>query len=272
VRELLSNPIVQSSALPFLVGLVAAGILFPLRLAGLAAAAGFAATVFAVGNFAFEPLTAARKIVLLGAAAAVFGALADLAFRPTRFTGMVLGALSGAAALWVFASILSQKSALDAAILGAGLVAFTAWLVAATVALHYDAVRAGAASLGLGLGAGFASVLGFSALFGQYGIALGAASGAFLLLVMVLGARVAAGVTLTLTVSVLGALVAAGAVLQAKLHPAALAALALVPVLVRLPLPRAAAWMQSVVAGVYALVAAGGACALAWMASRGWTI
>lgn len=269
MNELLSNPIVQSSALPFLAGLVAAALLFPLRLAGLAAAAGFAAAVLAIGNFAFEPLTATRKIVVLGGAAALLGVVADLAFRPTRFTGGVLGALFGGAALWAFASILSQKSPLDAAVLGAGLVAFTGWLVAATVSLHYDPVRAGAAGLGLGLGAGFASVLGASALLGQYGMALGAASGAFLLLVMVLGARVAAGTTLTLTVSVLGALIAAGAMLLAQLPPTALAALALVPVAVRLPLPRVAGWMQAVVASVYALVAAGGACALAWMASRG---
>lgn len=269
MNELLSNPIVQSSALPFLVGLVAAAILFPLRLAGLAAAAGFAAAVLAIGNFAFEPLTAVRKIVVLGGAAALLGALADLAFKPTRFTGGVLGALFGGAALWAFASILSQKSPLDAAVLGAGLVAFTVWLVAATVSLHYDPVRAGAAGLGLGLGAGFASVLSASALLGQYGMALGAASGGFLLLVMVLGARVAAGTTLTLTVSVLGALIAAGAMLLAQLPALSLAALALVPALVRLPLPRVAGWMQAVVASVYAFVAAGGACALAWMASRG---
>ena len=272
MNELLQNPIVQSSALPFVVGLVAAALLLPLRLSGLAAAAGFAAAVMAIGNFALEPLTATRKIVVLGGAAALLGALADLAFRPTRFTGMVLGALFGGASLWAFVSILSQKSPLEAALLGAGLVAFTAWLVAATVSLHYDPVRAGAAALALGLGAGIASVLGASALLGQYGMALGAASGAFLLLVMVLGARVAAGTSLTLTASALAALIAAGAMLLAQVHPTALAALALVPVLVRLPLPRAAGWMQAVVASVYALVAAGGACALAWLAGRGWTI
>lgn len=269
MNELLQNPALQSSALPFLAGLAAAALLFPLRLAGLAAAAGFVAAVIAIGNFAFEPLTATRKIVVLGGAAALLGVVADLAFRPTRFTGGVLGALFGGAALWAFASILGQKSPLDAAILGAGLVAFTGWLVAATVSLQYDPVRAGAAGLGLGLGAGFASVLGASALLGQYGMALGAASGAFLLLVMVLGPRVAAGTTLTLTVSVLGALIAAGATLLAQLPALSLAALALVPALVRLPLPRAAGWMQAVVASVYACVAAGGACALAWMASRG---
>jgi hypothetical protein len=270
VIELLQHPVIQSSALPFATGLIAAAILFPLRLGGLAAFAGFAAAVAVIGNFSLEPLTATRKIVVVGAATALLGMLADLAFRPTRSAGVVLGALFGGVTLWVFASILSQKIPAEVAIVGAGLAGFTWWLVAATVSLHYDTVRAGAVGLALGLGAGFAAVLGASALLGQYGMALGAGSGAFLLLVMILGGRVEAGASLTLTVSVLAALIAAGAVLLAQLHWSALIPLALVPVLVRLPLPRGPAWMQSVVASVYAFVAAGGALMVAWLAARGW--
>jgi hypothetical protein len=270
LTELLQNPLVQSGVLPFLAGLLAAAILFPLRLGGFAAFAGFAATVAVTGNFSLEPLTATRKIVVVGAATALLGVLADLAFRPTRSAGVVLGALFGGVALWVFASVLSQKIPAEVAIVGAGLAGFTWWLVAATVSLHYDMVRAGAAGLALGLGAGFAAFLGASGLLGQYGMAVGAGSGAFLLLVMVLGGRVEAGASLTLTVSVLAALVASGAVLLAKLHWTALFPLALVPVLVRLPLPRGPAWMQSVVASVYAFVAAGGALMVAWLAARGW--
>lgn len=272
MNELLQNPIVQSSALPFVAGLLVAAILFPVRLGGLAAAAGFAAAVAAIGNFALEPLTVTRKIVVIGGAAALFGALADLAFKPTRSAGVVLGAVFAGAALWVFSTILGQKIPADVALVGAGIAAFIWWLVAATTSLHYDPVRAGAAALALGLGAGFAAVLGASGLLGQYGMALGAASGAFLLLVMVLGGRVEAGASLTLTVSVLTALIASGAVLLAKLHWYSLIALALVPVLVRLPLPRGPAWAQAVVASVYGFVAAGGALAVAWLASRGWKI
>jgi hypothetical protein len=272
VNELLQNPIVQSSALPFAAGLLAAAMLFPLRLGGLAAAAGFAAAVAVIGNFALEPLTVTRKIVVIGGAAALFGALADLAFKPTRSAGVVLGAVFAGAALWVFSTILGQKIPAEVALVGAGIAGFMWWLVAATTSLHYDPVRAGAAGLALGLGAGFAAVIGASGLLGQYGMALGAASGAFLLLVMVLGGRMEAGASLTLTVSVLTALIASGAVLLAKLHWYALIALALVPVLVRLPLPRGPAWTQAVVASVYGLAAAGGALAVAWLAARGWRL
>jgi hypothetical protein len=271
LKELLANPVVQSSVLPLAVGLLCAALLYPLRLEGLGAIAGFLAAVVAIGNFAFEPLTATRKIVALGAGAAIFGALFDLAVKPTRFTAPALGAIFGAASLWVFASVLGQKVPLEAAVFGASLVAFTAWTVMATVSLHYDSARAGAAGLGLGLGAGVAAVLGASALIGQYGMALGAACGGFLLLLIALGPRVTAGTSLTLAASVLAALLSAAAVLLAQLHWASLAALALVPVVVRLPLP-GPLWMKPVVAAVYALIAAGGVSALAWIASHGWTI
>ncbi len=271
LRELLGNPVVQSSLLPLAAGLVCAAVLYPLRLEGLAAFAGFIAAVIAIGNFAFEPLTVTRKIVVLGATAAILGALFDLAVKPTRLSAPVLGAVFGAATLWVFASVLGQKIPLEVATLGAGVVALSAWLVSATVSLHYDSARAGAAGLALGLGAGVSAVLGASALIGQYGMALGAACGGFLLLLMIFGPRVSAGISLTLTASVLAALLSAGAVLLAQLHWASLAALALVPVFVRLPLPASPLWMRPVVASVYGLLAAGGACALAWLAPRGWT-
>lgn len=268
--DLVGNPIVQSSALPLVVGLAGAALLYPLRLEGLAALAGFLAAVFAIGNFGFEPLTATRKIVLTGAAAALVGALADFAFKPTRFSAPVLGAIFGAAALWVFAAVLRQKAPLDAALLGAGVVALTAWLVSATVSLQLDPARAGAAGLMLGLGTGFSAVLGASALIGQYGMALGAACGGFLLLLLALGPRVGAGHALTLTASVLSALLAAAGVLLAQVPAVAAAALALVPLAARLPLPGSPLWMQPVLAGVYSAVPAAGACALVWLSSRGW--
>lgn len=271
LQALLANPIVQSSVLPLAAGLACAALLYPLRLEGLAAIAGFLVAVFAIGNFAFEPLTATRKIVLVGAAAAGLGVLFDALVKPNRFNGPVLGAIAGAVALWVFSSVLVQKAPLEAATLGAGVFVLTAWLVAATVTLRFDPARAGAAGLGLGLGAGVAALLGASALIGQYGMAYGAACGGFLLLLLALGPRVQAGTSLTLSAAVLGALLAAAAVLLAELHWASAAALALVPVLVRLPLPGAPLWMKPVLACVYALLAAAGACALAWAAPRGWT-
>ena len=269
MQDLLNNPAVQSSVVPFLAGLLAAGVLFPLRLGGLAAAAGFFATVYLVGDFNLESLDSKRKLVLAATAAPVLGVIADLAFKPTRATGAVLGAIFASAGGWVFLNLLKQKTGADLALHGAGLAAFMVWTVAFTISLQGDALRAGAAGLALGLGAGVGAVLGASALLGQYGMGLGAGCGAFLLLNMILGPRVAPGVTLTLTASVASSLVAAGAVLTGQLPWYALPALALVPVLVRLPLPKSEPWVQGIVAALYAAAAAVGAWVLAWQASRG---
>ncbi len=267
--ELLNNPAVQSSVVPFLAGLLVAGVLFPLRLGGLAAAAGFFATVYLIGDFTLESLDSKRKLVLVAVAAPLLGVVADLAFKPTRATGAVLGAVFAAAGAWVFLNLLKQKSSVDLALYGAGLAAFMIWNVAFCVALQADALRAGAAGLGLGLGAGVAAVLGASALLGQYGMGMGAGCGAFLLLNMILGPRATPGTTLTLTAGVVASLVAVGAVLTGQLPWDALAALALVPVAVRLPLPRGQAWVQAIVASLYAAAAAVGTWVLAWLASRG---
>jgi len=182
---------------------------------------------------------------------------------------VVLGALFAAAASWVFWGILAQKSAAEALVYGAGIAVFLLCTVAFAVSLHGEPVRAGAAGLGLGLGAGIGAILGASALIGLYGIALGAASGGFLLLTMALGKRVTAGASFTLAASVIAALVGATAMLPAKLPWYALAVLALAPLAVRLPVPeRSHPALQAVVASVYALAVAAAACAVSWVWPR----
>ena len=121
MEELLNNPAVQSSVVPFLAGLLVAGALFPLRLGGLAAAAGFFATVYLVGDFTLESLDSKRKLVLVVMAAPVFGVIADLAFKPTRASGPVLGAVFAAAGGWVFFTLLKQKTGQSHIGIGLGL-------------------------------------------------------------------------------------------------------------------------------------------------------
>lgn len=270
MEELLGNPAVQGGVAPFLAGLLVAGLLFPARLGGLSAGAAVLIAVYLTGNFAFEPLTSMRKLVAVGIGAMLLGALADLAFKPGRATGIVLGILFGAASAWVFWTLLAQREAAQAMLVGGGVAALVLWLVAFTTSLHADSVRAGAAGLGLGLGGGIAAFLSASLVVGLYGIALAAGSGAFLVLVMILGRRVAAGQSLTLSVAVFAGLLGAAAMLLAKLPWYALAALAATPLAARLPVPdKSPAWAQAIVASIYTLTAGAGACWLAWLASRG---
>ena len=99
--EFLENPWIQGGVGPALAGIAAALALYPLRLSGLAAGFGFFAAVYLTGQLDFE-----KKLVLLSAAAALLGAIVDLAFRPTRKTGLVLGLAFGIAACWIFISLI----------------------------------------------------------------------------------------------------------------------------------------------------------------------
>jgi len=264
----LHDPMVQASLAPFLAGFLVTLALFKLRLGGLAATAGFCVTAWLIGELQFTPLTAKRKLMWLALAAPVLGLLADFAFRAGRTTAYVIGVLFGAAAVWVFSSVLVQKAPVQAFIIGGGVVLFVAWTVAFTASLHANSVRSGAAGLGLGLGAGFAALMAASASLGQLGMALGAASGGFLLVQMIFG-RIDAGLVFCLAVGVQGALVAAAALVLAKLGWIELAILAAVPLAARLPLPtRWPVWGQVFLASLYTLACGGAAVAVAYHATR----
>lgn len=269
IESLLAHPAIQGGVAPFIAGVLVAGLGQPVRLARLAPIAGFLAGVYLVGNFSFESLTATRKVVVLGAVASVAGLVSDLAFRPARGSGALLGSIFGLVSLWAFWSVLGQRPLPQALLHGAGIFLFVGLTVSLTAGLRADPVRAGAAGLGLGLGVGTGAILGASALIGLYGTALGAAAGGFVLVAMFLGRRLVPGMTFTLSVSVTASLLAVGAVLLAKFPWYAALVLSAVPAAVRLPLPqRAHPAAQAFVASLYSLGAAAAACALAWMASR----
>ena len=268
--ELLSNPVVQVSVVPlvaaFVVALVVALLLRPLQLGGLAVVAAFLTTMYFVSGLTFSPLTATRKIVILSIAAPVVGVLIDFAFKPTRIGAAVLVLCAAAGTLWVFWPVLAQKPAAEAWLLGASAVIITSFMVGfSQVYLAGDAVRAGAAILGLGLATGVAAVLSASVTYGGYAIALGAGAGGFLLPQMITGKKGFAGATFTLPAMLTAGLVAAGTMMLAKLPWYALLVLALVPVGARLPvLEKAPVWLQAVLLSLYCFVIGAAACTLAW--------
>jgi hypothetical protein len=159
-----------------------------------------------------------------------------------------------------------QKQTADAWILGGAAAVAVAFMIGfGQVFLAGNAVRAGAASLGVGLGLGAASVLAASATYFLYGVALGAGSGAFLLVQMIRGKPGFAGATFTLPAMLITGLVAAAAMILALLPWYSLLVLALVPVGTLMPVPaRAPVWLQAVLLSFYAFVIAAVACFLAW--------
>ena len=259
-------PLVAALVVAFFVAL----LLRPLQLGGLAVAAAFLATMYFVSGVAFSPLTATRKIIIVSIAAPVVGILIDFAFKPTRIGAVVLALCAAAGALWVFWPVLAQKPAAEGWLLGASTVVVISFMVGFSQRyLAADAVRAGAAGLGLGLATGVAAILSASATYGLYGIALGAGAGGFLLPQMITGKKSFAGATFTLSAMLTGGLVAAGAMVLAKLPWYALLVLALVPVGARLPAPeKAPVWLQAVLLSLYCFVIGAAACALAWAQGR----
>jgi hypothetical protein len=264
MQDLLNNPAVQGGVAPFVVALVVAFALFSLRLAGLAIVAGLGTAVYLIGGFAFPPASAQQKILLISLAVPVLGLIIDLAFKPTRAAGPVLGLIFGLAVLWVGWNVLKQKDMAAMLAAGAGVAALVAWVTASCFALRDDPVRAGAAALTLGLGVGISAVLSASGSYGQYGASVGAGAGAFLLVQMLLGRTIQAGSTFTLSAGVACGLLAAGSTLGAQLPWYAAAALALVPLATLLPLPNGRIWLQAIVASMYGGIVAAAACLLSW--------
>lgn len=266
MNDFFNHPAVQGGIAPFIAGLVVALALGRVRLAGLAVVAAFATAVFFVAGFSFTPLTATRKIILLGFAAPIIGMLADFAFKPTKIGTVLLALAGGAAALWAFWPVLAQKEAAQAWLLGGTAVVCVVWLIGfSQLYLSGHGVRAGAAGLGLGLGTGSAAIIGASASYGLYAIALGAGAGAFLLPQMITGKKTEAGATFMLTATLIAGLIAAGAMVLAELRWYSVLVLALVPIAATLPVPeKAPLWLQAVLVSLSTFVVAGAACALSW--------
>jgi hypothetical protein len=264
LQELLHDPAVQFGLVPFGAALLAALLLKPLRLSGLAVFLGFAAAVYLGGDFSFEPLTAQRKIVLLGLAASV--ASIPLAFFDAAWVRPLLAAAGGASALWMAQRILQQQPLEHLFLWGAGIALYAGWIVFWMDKLHDQPVRAGSAGLALGLGTGLAALYGASASLGLYGIALGAGAGAYLLVQMLSGSRMPCSHPFTLPLSLIAGLVACLAVLAAKLPWYALLPLAAIPPVARYaPVSeKAALWVQSILLSAATLTCAAGALFLTW--------
>jgi len=271
VNELLNHPAVQGGIAPFVAALIAALVLGRARLGGLAVVAAFCTAVFLISGFNFTPLTATRKIVLLGLAAPVIGIIVDFAFKPTRMGSAILAFASGLATLWIFWPVLQQKDLRTAVLMGGGAAVCVAWLVGFSLdALSAHPVRAAAAGLGLGIGVGVSAVLGASALYGQYGISLGAAAGAFLLPQMLGGNKYEAGATFMLPLALTAGLLAAATLILAQLPWYSLLALAFIPLAAHLPAPeKYPLWIQAVAVSACTLAVAAAAIALTWQSAGG---
>lgn len=263
MQELLSHPAVQAGLAPFVAALIVAGLLRRLRLSGLAIIAGFAVMVYLASDFSMQPLTAVRKIVLLGLLSSALAIL--LMLLNTSWLRPLLAAASGGAVVWVVLRVVQQQEMGLMLLMGAGCAMYAVWQVYWFDGLRDDSLRAGSAGVALGFGSGGAALFGGSALLGQFGIALGAAAAAYLLIQMLLGARLPCGRSFTLPLSLIAALSACFAILSSEVPWYVLPALAAIPLAAKIPLPkRRQLWMQSILLSITTLLCAAGAVYLTW--------
>lgn len=263
MHALLNHPAVQAGLAPFLVALLTAELLQRLRLSGLAIVAGFAITVYLVSGFAYEPLTGTRKIIWLGLAS---GAVAiPLTLLNSSLWRPVLTVLGGVAAAWVCIRILQQHEIGTALQWGTGCALYVGWLVFWMDTLHDSPVRAASAGVGLALGTGVAVLVGASALLGQFGLALGAAAMAYLLIMMLSNGYLSCGRTFTLPLALISGLLGCLGVLTARLPWYSLPVLAAIPLVARLPVSeKLGVWVQATLLSAATLLFAAGAVYLSW--------
>lgn len=268
--NLLDHPAVQAGVAPLVVALIVAVALSRTRFAWLAIVAGYATMIALSTGFAFSPLTASRKVMVLCLGAPLAGIAADLLFRKTRCASPALSLVAGALTIWVFQSIYRQREGLAAIATASGIALFAVALVYAMLRLRGDGLRAGAAGLGLGLATGVAGLLSASIGFLAAGISVAAASGALLLVQVFSAPALPAGFTGALSIGMSTALFAAGTLLLAELQWYALPLLLLVPAAAMLPAPeRAPRLVRAAVLAGYALIAAAFPILAAWFAARG---
>ncbi len=261
--ELLNHPAVQAGLAPFVVALVTAGLLQRLRLSGLAIVAGFAVMVYLVSGFTFEPLTATRKLIWLGIASGLLAI--PLSFANGRLWRPALTVLAAAAAVWMSVRILQQQAVFEGLQWGIGCALYVGWLVFWMDDLESSPVRAASAAMALGLGTGAAAVVGASALLGQYGLALGVAASACLLIMFVTNRHLSSGRMFTLPLALTTGLIGCLAVLTAQLPWYALPVLGAIPLAARLPVStKLDVRLQSVQLSVCTLACAAGAVYLSW--------
>lgn len=264
MQELLNHPAVQGGLAPFIIALIVAELFQRLRLSGLAIIAGFTVTVYLVSDFSIEPLTSSRKIVLLGLLSTLL-ALSLLRFnwRPLR---LMLAITGGIATVWMALRILQQQDMTHMLLWGSGCALFVGWLIFWMDTLHEAPVRAGSAGMALGLGTGGAALFGASALLGQFGLALGAAAIAYLLLQVLSNKRLPCGRSFTLPLSLIAGLTGCLAVLTAQLPWYALPVLAIIPLVAKIPISeKMGIRIHSFLLSIATLPCAAGAIYLTWL-------
>jgi hypothetical protein len=274
--SLLSDPLVQITALPLAVTLVAALLIRLLggpgrggALAGAGIAIGFLAAYVAInGAPSLAPRGFAQKLLYIVAGGLAVGLLVDLWRAPRWIAWAALLVWPTLALAWLAENRLAQPTRETWLLLGPIWLAMMAVMLRLERAARRD-IDAGIFMLVLGLSLGAIALLGRSAALAQFSLALSAAIGGFVLLNWP-KSRFGFGVAALIGAGGSLAVIGANQALFAETSRWALGTLLLVLVtdpLCRRVLPHAGPWRAPLL-GVYAAVPALAAIAIAYYVAR----
>jgi len=263
LHDLLNHTAIQAGVLPFIVALITAELFQRLRLSGLAIIAGFAVTIYFASDFDIEPLNTNRKIIWLGISASTIAI--PLTLLAWSYWRPILAILAAAGAVWTSWHVLMRQSIADELLWSAGCAVYAGWIIFWFDGLQNKAVAAGSAGMALGIGTGMTALLSASVLFGKFGLSLGSASAAYLIIQAVTNSRLSCGYSFTLPLSLIAGLVGCVSVISTHQPWYTLLALGLIPLAAHIPVSEKwAVWLQSLALSAVTFACAGGAIYLAW--------
>jgi len=235
---LLAWPAVVALALPFFVALVLALWLASLRLAGLAAVAGYAVSHVLIAGIGWPPTGGIARLWLCALAAAPLGAALDRTGPRASWPGILLLLLAAGAAVWVqwpALRYLSLPSLAIGVVVGAS---YCALIAALFERMHDAPERCGPALVSFAAATGGAALYSASGLMGELGTALAAASTAVFAVAVAGGSGFAPGRAFAFGAGLPVALLGVLAWRLASMRWYVLGMLAVIPFAALLPLPR----------------------------------
>jgi hypothetical protein len=269
--DLLNNPALQASAIPFVVALALGVTLAATRYLALAVAAGLVCVLALTIGFTPLPLTAVSKLWLTTFAVALIALVLEAGgVTADRRVIVAVAAGAGLGAVWMLLRVLDNQEAATAWAIAAGAFALTAATTGSAIATGASSsLRAAVIGACLGWGSGVLALLGASALLAQLGLALGTASAAVALVQLLRRREAPLGWTVVLPSAVAAALIGTLAAATAELRWYCLIPLPLAPLASRL-VPAGASqrlWPLALATGLATLVPIAVAVGLAWWGS-----
>jgi hypothetical protein len=259
MKQLLSQPEIQSAVVPFVVALLAYFSLQKVTARAWiwALLAAFLASALLINGVTVTPLTGTRKIILLVIASFFVAALLPRVMPRQNLQRLFSAIICQLALLWVFWAVVARMQSSAMALFLIGSIGLVLMLENLFNRVADDPAKLHGAGLSLLLGVGLSATAAASALLGQLALALAAASGGAFLAWVLSGKEQTKQSITTLPYVMAPSLLGVAAVIFARLPWYALIPLASIPLAVNLvPQKTESRFLRALLASLPGLVIA----------------